>query len=164
MVFIFYLFIIAFFGRGVLLLCQSKLCCLVSGSYSKIHISSPVMTCLNKFFFFCHFRCVQEGPGTNSFGFPSVHWWEFLGPAWHKLVGQQTSTFFAHLAIVFGLCVLQGCKCDGTVYAGGDWDLNCVLTYLYVTPKVEVHLHSVLCTEPEPIIVDCCYAFVRFSS
>ena len=33
---------------------------------------------------FCHFRCVQEGPGTHSFGFPSVHWWEFLGPAWHK--------------------------------------------------------------------------------
>ena len=32
----------------------------------------------------CHFWCVQEGPGTHSFGFPSIHWWEFLGPAWHK--------------------------------------------------------------------------------
>ena len=80
------------------------------------------------------------------------------------LVGQQSSTFFNHLVVVFGLCVLKGCKYEGPVYAGGDWDLNCVLTYFYVTPKVEVHLHSVLRTEPEPIIGDCCNAFVRFTS
>ena len=36
------------------------------------------------------------------------------------LVGEQSFTFFDHLAVVFGLCVLQGCKCDGPVYAGGD--------------------------------------------
>ena len=35
--------------------------------------------------------------------------------------------------------------------------------FLCDSPKVKVHLHSVLCTEPEPIIGDC-YAFVRFSS
>ena len=32
----------------------------------------------------CHFRCFQEGQGTHSFGFSSVHLWEFMGPAWHK--------------------------------------------------------------------------------
>ena len=33
---------------------------------------------------FRHFRCVQEGSGTHSFGFPSVRWWGFWGSAWHK--------------------------------------------------------------------------------
>jgi len=33
-------------------MCHSELCHLVSGSYSKIHISSPVMTCLKKFLSF----------------------------------------------------------------------------------------------------------------
>jgi len=36
------------------------------------------------------------------------------------LVGQQSSTFYDHLAVVFRLCALQGCKCDRPVYAGGD--------------------------------------------
>jgi len=49
MVLIFDLLIFAFFGRGELLVCHSELCRLVSGSYSKIHISSSGMTCL-KFF------------------------------------------------------------------------------------------------------------------
>jgi len=49
MVLIFDLLILAFFGRGELLVCHSELCRLVSRSYSKIHVSSPVMTCL-KFF------------------------------------------------------------------------------------------------------------------
>ena len=80
-VLIFYLLVFAYFGRGDLLVCHSELCRLVSGSYSKIQVSSPVLTCLKKF---CHFRCVQEGQGTHSFGFPSGHWWEFLGPAWYK--------------------------------------------------------------------------------
>ena len=76
LVLIFDFLILAFFRRGELLVCHSELCRFLSGSYSKIHVSSPVMTCLNPF---CHFRCVQEGPGTRSFGFPSVHWWEFSG-------------------------------------------------------------------------------------
>ena len=46
--FIFDLLILAFLGRGELLVCHSELCRLVSGSYSKIHDSSPVMTCLKK--------------------------------------------------------------------------------------------------------------------
>ena len=46
MVLIFDLLIFAFFGRGDLLVFHSELCRLVSGSYSKIHVSSPVMTCL----------------------------------------------------------------------------------------------------------------------
>jgi len=50
MILIFDLVIFAFYGRGELLVCHSELCRLVSGSYSKIHVSSPVMTCL-KFFF-----------------------------------------------------------------------------------------------------------------
>jgi hypothetical protein len=69
MVLIFDLLILAFFGRGELLVCHSELCRLVSGSYSKIHVSTPVM--FEKIF--RHFRCVQEGPGTHSFGFPSVY-------------------------------------------------------------------------------------------
>ena len=32
-----------------------------------------------------HCRCVQEGPGTHSFGFPFVRWWDFYEPALHKL-------------------------------------------------------------------------------
>ena len=43
---IFDLLILAFFGPGELLVCHSEICRLVSGSYSKIHDSSPVMTCL----------------------------------------------------------------------------------------------------------------------
>ena len=81
MVLIFDLLILAFFGRGELLVCHSEFCRLVSGLYSKIHDSSLVMTCLKKF---RHFRCVQEDPGTHSFGFPTIRWWGFLGPAWHK--------------------------------------------------------------------------------
>ena len=45
---IFDLIILAFFGRGELLVCHSELCRLVAGSYSKTHDSSPVMTCLKK--------------------------------------------------------------------------------------------------------------------
>jgi len=78
---IFDLLILAFFGRGDLLVCHSELCRLVSGSYSKIHDSSPVMTCLKKN---RHLRCVQEGPGTHSFGFPFARWWGILEPALHK--------------------------------------------------------------------------------
>ena len=48
MVLIFDLLILAFFGCGELLVCHSELCRLVSGSYRKIHVSSPVMTCLKK--------------------------------------------------------------------------------------------------------------------
>jgi hypothetical protein len=36
--------------------------------------------------------------------------------------------------------------------------------FLCASAKVEVHLHSVLCTEPEPIIGDFCYTYVGFSS
>ena len=54
---IFDLLIDAFFGRGELLVCHSELCPLVSGSYSKIHDSLPVMTCFEKNL--RHFRCVQ---------------------------------------------------------------------------------------------------------
>ena len=47
------------------------------------------------------------------------------------------------------------------------WGLRselCINLFLCDSGKVEVHLHSVLCTEPEPLIGDCCHAFVRFSS
>ena len=46
---IFDLLILALFGRGELLACHSELCRFVSGSYSKILDSSPVMTCSKKF-------------------------------------------------------------------------------------------------------------------
>ena len=52
MVFIFDLLILAFFWRGELHVCHSELWRLVSGSYLKIHVSSPVMTCLKKFLSF----------------------------------------------------------------------------------------------------------------
>jgi len=91
---IFDLLILAFFRRGELLMCHSELCHLVTGSYSKIQDSAPVMTCLKKF---RHFRCVQEGPGTHSLGFPSVRWWWFLEPAWHK----------------FSACLVSRSKCCG---------------------------------------------------
>jgi hypothetical protein len=56
---IFDLFILAFFGRGELLVCHSELYHLVSGSYSKIQVSSPVMTCLKNFVIFDAFKKVQ---------------------------------------------------------------------------------------------------------
>jgi len=43
------LLILAFFGRGELLVFHSELCHLVAGSYPKFHDSSPVMKCLKKF-------------------------------------------------------------------------------------------------------------------
>jgi len=52
MILIFDLFIFAFFGRGELLVCHSELCRLVSGSYSKINVSSSVMTCLKNYLSF----------------------------------------------------------------------------------------------------------------
>ena len=72
---IFDLLILAFFKCSELLMCHSELCRLVSGSYSKIHDSSPVWKN------FRHFQCVQEGPDTHSFSFPFVHWWDF----WNQL-------------------------------------------------------------------------------
>jgi len=60
------LLILAFFGRGELLVCHSELCRLVSESYSKIHDSSLFITCLKNV---CHFRWAHEGPGTHSFSF-----------------------------------------------------------------------------------------------
>ena len=47
--FIFDLLILAFFGRGDADVCHSLLCLFVSGSYSKIHISSPAITFFKKF-------------------------------------------------------------------------------------------------------------------
>ena len=46
---IFDLLILAFFGHGVADACHSLLCLFVSGSYSKIHVSSPVITFFKKF-------------------------------------------------------------------------------------------------------------------
>ena len=91
---IFYLLILAFLWRCELLVCHSELCRLFSGSYSKIHDSSPVMTCLKKN---CHFRCVQEGPGKHSFCFPSVHSWGILEPTLQK----------------FSACPIPWSKCRG---------------------------------------------------
>ena len=48
-IWIFDLLILDFFGQGELLVCHPELCRLVSRSHSKIHNSSPVMTCLKKF-------------------------------------------------------------------------------------------------------------------
>ena len=42
--FILNLLILAFLGRGEFAVCHSQLWCFVSGSYSKIHDSSPVIT------------------------------------------------------------------------------------------------------------------------
>ena len=55
---IFDLVILAFFRHAELPICHSKLCCLISGLYLKIHNSSPVMTCLKKFssFLMCSIR------------------------------------------------------------------------------------------------------------
>jgi len=39
----------------------------------------------------------------------------------------------------------------------------CINLFVCDSGKVEVHLHSVLCTDSEPVIGDCCHAFVRFS-
>jgi len=47
--FIFDLLILAFFGRGDADVCRSLLCLFVSGSYSEIHISSPVITFFKKY-------------------------------------------------------------------------------------------------------------------
>jgi len=52
MVLIFDLLILAFYWRGELHVCHSEPCRLVSGSYSKIHVSSLVMTCLKNFLSF----------------------------------------------------------------------------------------------------------------
>jgi len=46
--FIFDLLIRAFFSRGDSVVCHSELCLFVSGSYSKTHVSSPVITCSKK--------------------------------------------------------------------------------------------------------------------
>ena len=65
--FIFGLLLLAFFGRGDADVCHSLLCLFVSGSYSKIHVSSPVITFFKKlnnvnrlyrFFKVSHPRCV----------------------------------------------------------------------------------------------------------
>ena len=47
--FIFDFLILAFFGRGDADVCHSLLCLFVSGSYSKIHASSPGITFFKKF-------------------------------------------------------------------------------------------------------------------
>ena len=47
--FIFDLLILAFFGCGDAEVCHSLLCLFVSGLYSKIHVSSPVITFFKKF-------------------------------------------------------------------------------------------------------------------
>ena len=47
--FIFDLLLLTFFGRGDADVCHSLLCLFVSGSYSKIHVSSPVITFFKKF-------------------------------------------------------------------------------------------------------------------
>ena len=66
MVLIFDLLILAFFGRGELLVCHSEPCRLMSGWYSKIYVSSPVMTCLK---IFLSFSMRSKSPGSHSFCF-----------------------------------------------------------------------------------------------
>ena len=80
MFFIFDLFILAFFGRGEFLVCHSELCRLVSESYSKIHVSSPVMTCLKKFFvIFDAFKKVQAHIPSVFLLFIGENFWDQLG-------------------------------------------------------------------------------------
>jgi len=80
MVLIFNLLILAFFGRGELLVCHSELCRLVSGSYSKIHVSSPVMTCLKKIFvIFDAFKKVQAHIPSGFLLFIGENFWDQLG-------------------------------------------------------------------------------------
>ena len=76
MVLIFDLLIFAFFGSGELLVCHSELCRLVSGSYSKIHVSSPVMTCLKKFLSFS----MRSRKSRHTFlQFIGENFWDQLG-------------------------------------------------------------------------------------
>jgi len=77
---IFDLLILAFFGRGELLLCHSELCCLVSGSYSQIHVLSPVMTCLKNFFvIFNAFKKIQAHIPLVFLLFIGENFWDQLG-------------------------------------------------------------------------------------
>ena len=81
--FIFDLLILVFFGRGELFVCHSELCRLFSGSYSKIHDSSPVMTCLKtKIAIFDVFKKVQAR-------ISSVFLWSLL-----KFIGISFALFF----------------------------------------------------------------------
>ena len=73
------LLILAFFGRGELLVCHSKLCCLVSGSYSTIHVSSPVICLKNFFVIFDAFRKVQAHIPSVFLLFICENFWDQLG-------------------------------------------------------------------------------------
>ena len=92
--FIFDLLILAFFERGDADVCHSLLCLFVSGSYSKIHVSLPVITFFKKF---CHFGSVPEDKDTRPSDCPSVR----LPGFWE----QSSHTIFSWLIPVL--------KCDG---------------------------------------------------
>ena len=79
MVLVFDLLILAFFGRGELLVCHSELCRLVSGSYSKIHVSSPVMTFEKKIVIFDAFKKVQAHIPSGFLLFNGENFWDQLG-------------------------------------------------------------------------------------
>ena len=76
---IFDLLILAFFGRGELLVCQSELCRLVSRSYAKIHDSSLVMTSEKNFAIFDAFKRVQAHIPSVFLLFVGEDVWNQLG-------------------------------------------------------------------------------------
>jgi len=60
--------------------CHSELCRLVSGSYSKIHVLSPVMTCLKKkIVIFDAFKKVQAHILSGFLLFLGENFWDQLG-------------------------------------------------------------------------------------
>jgi hypothetical protein len=111
---IFDLLILAFFGHGELLLCHSELCRLVSGSCSKIHDSSPVMTCFKK-----KFSSFSMGSRHTSLRFSFCSLMKFLERALHK----------------FSACPAPRSKCRGRF---GDYKFNSLPIILTVTRRSDL--------------------------
>ena len=76
---IFDLLILAFFGRGELLVYHSELCRLLSGSYSKIHDSSCYDMCEKLFVIFDAFKKVKARIPSVFLLFVGEVFWNQLG-------------------------------------------------------------------------------------
>jgi len=79
MVLIFDLLILAFFWCSELHVCHSELCRLLSGLYSKIHVSSPVMTFEKIFVILDAFKKVQAHIPSVFLLFIGENFWDQLG-------------------------------------------------------------------------------------
>jgi len=140
------------------------------------------MTCLKKN---CHFRCVQEGPGTHSFRFPSVHWWEILGPAWHNFsacpirrskfcgrFGGSNSTHywsFCQTSIRpyeiphFGHIFLRFWRARSSRTRFVFHTLTAIQK-CFMPPKNLCHWYSVLSISPFQFFVSFCCVFIKFDT